>query len=89
MMTLRRRRAWLIGASSGMGLEFGRLLVKAGWTVTISTREPTRLCDAATEIGAIPLCRDVTDRDAVHASAQQVFAEMALELVMVNAGDYR
>jgi len=88
-MTHHRRHAWLIGASSGMGLEFGRLLVKAGWTVTVSAREPTRLRDAANEIGATPLCMDVTDRDAVHASAQQVFAEMVPELVMVNAGDYR
>jgi len=83
------QHAWLIGASSGMGLEFGRLLVRAGWTVTISAREPTRLRDAATEIGATPLCMDVTDRDAVHASAKQVFSKMVPELVMVNAGDYR
>lgn len=80
-----QRHAWLIGASSGIGLEFGRLLVNAGWTVTISAREPTRLCDAATEIGATLLCMDVTDRNAVETVALQVFAE----LVMINAGDYR
>ena len=72
-----------------MGLEFGRLLVKAGWKVTVSAREPTRLRDAATEIGATPLCMDITDRDAVLASAQQLFAETVPDLVMVNAGDYR
>ena len=88
-MSNSQRHAWLIGASSGMGLELGRLLVKAGWTVTISAREPTRLQAAATEIGATPFSMDITDRDAVHAAARQVFAELAPELVMVNAGDYR
>lgn len=72
-----------------MGLEFGRLLVKAGWKVTVSAREPTRLHDAAAEIGATPLSLDITDREAVHASAQQVFSKTVPELVMVNAGDYR
>lgn len=48
----RHRHAWLIGASSGMGLEVGRLLVEAGWTVTVSARDSERLRVAATEIGA-------------------------------------
>jgi len=42
-----RRHAWLIGASSGMGLELGRLLVKAGWAVTLSARDTGRLDQAA------------------------------------------
>lgn len=83
------RHAWLIGASSGMGLELGRLLIEAGWRVTLSAREPIRLRDAALEIGATPLSLDVTDRDAVHACAQQIFAELGPQLVLVNAGDYR
>ena len=85
----RHRHAWLIGASSGMGLEVGRLLVEAGWTVTVSARDPERLRVAATEIGATPLPLDITDQNAVEDCARQVCAERPPELVLVNAGDYR
>ncbi len=81
--------AWLIGASSGMGLELGRLLVAHGWKVTLSARDEHRLRGAAAEIGAAPLRLDVTDRDLVDDCARRVFSGLAPQLVLVNAGDYQ
>ena len=84
-----QRHAWLIGASSGMGLELGRLLVAAGWRVTLSARDENRLRDAAAEIGATPLRLDITNRELVDACAKRIFSASAPQLVLVNAGDYR
>jgi NADP-dependent 3-hydroxy acid dehydrogenase YdfG len=84
-----RRHAWLIGASSGMGLELGRLLVKAGWAVTLSARDTERLDQAAEDIGAAAMALDITDREAVETAAQQIYLHQQPELVLVNAGDYR
>jgi NADP-dependent 3-hydroxy acid dehydrogenase YdfG len=84
-----RRHAWLIGASSGMGLEVGRLLVKAGWAVTLSARDTERLEQAAGDIGAAAMALDITDRAAVETAAQRIYAQRQPQLVLVNAGDYR
>ena len=83
------RHAWLIGASSGMGLEVGRLLVTAGWQVTLSARNPERLNLAAADIGAMPLQLDITDKEGVISCARQLYARQPPALVLVNAGDYR
>jgi len=80
--------AWLVGASSGMGLEVGRLLVKAGWAVTLSARDPDRLDRAAADIGAAALPLDITDRDAVEAAVHQLYRQCPPGLVLINAGDY-
>jgi NAD(P)-dependent dehydrogenase (short-subunit alcohol dehydrogenase family) len=80
--------AWLIGASSGMGLEVGRQLVSLGWRVTLSARNPARLEDAAREIGADSRQLDITDAAQVEASAKEIFSADPPTLVLVNAGDY-
>ena len=82
------RHAWLIGASSGIGLAVGRLLAAHGWTVTLSARDEDRLRSAAAQIGARVEVLDVTDASAVAAAAARVFEDVPPELVMVNAGDY-
>jgi short-subunit dehydrogenase len=82
------QHAWLIGASRGMGLEVGRQLAAAGWRVTLSARDPDRLAQAASELGAAALALDITDRDAVSAGAAQMFAADPPTLIMINAGDY-
>ena len=72
-----------------MGLEVGRLLVKAGWTVTLSARNSERLEQAAGDIGAATLALDITDRAAVETAAQRIYSQRQPQLVLVNAGDYR
>lgn len=83
-----RRHAWLIGASSGMGLEVARLLADEGYALTLSARDAGRLAQASDEIGAAPLPLDITDRVAVESAARQVYATQPPALVLVNAGDY-
>jgi NAD(P)-dependent dehydrogenase (short-subunit alcohol dehydrogenase family) len=84
----RDRHAWLIGASSGMGLEVGRLLATQGWAVTLSARDQGRLESAAGEIGAACRALDVTEPAMVADAAAELFANRPPTLVMVNAGDY-
>lgn len=87
-MTLPKQHAWLVGASAGMGLEVGRLLVSDGWHVTLSARNAARLTDAATQIGADARPVDVTDAEALRATARALFDVHPPSLVLVNAGDY-
>ncbi|MGV6857823.1 MAG: SDR family NAD(P)-dependent oxidoreductase [bacterium] len=84
-----RQRAWLIGASSGMGLEVGRLLAKRGWEVILSARSKENLEQAANAIGATALILDITNRKAVATAAKSLFAARPPQLVLLNAGDYR
>mgnify|MGYP000034164483 FL=1 len=72
-----------------MGLEVGRLLVKAGWAVTLSARDTERLEQAAGDIGAAAMALDITDRAAVETAAQRIYSQRQPQLVLVNAGDYR
>lgn len=83
-----KRHAWLIGASSGMGLEVGRLLVADGWQVTLSARNADRLAGAAAELTCAHAVVDVTDAAAVERVAATLFDDDPPELVLVNAGDY-
>ena len=82
------RNAWLIGASTGVGLELGRLLARQGWQVTLSARNEDQLKQAAEQIGADQLALDITDSEAVRSCAQRLFAQAPPALVVVNAGDY-
>ena len=72
-----------------MGLELGRLLVKAGWAVTLSARDTERLDQAAEDIAAAAMALDITDRAAVETAAQQIYSHRRPQLILVNAGDYR
>lgn len=83
------RHAWLIGASSGMGLEVGRLLRETGWRVTLSARDPERLAAAAAALDCAYRALDVTEADQVARCARVLFDEGPADLVMVNAGDYQ
>ncbi len=82
------KHAWLIGASTGMGLEVGRLLIERGWQVTLSARNPERLAAAAESLGARHRALDVTDPVAVREAAEDLFVASPPQLVLVNAGDY-
>ena len=85
MNTPQDQHAWLIGASSGMGLEVGRLLAAQGWAVTLSARAEERLARAADEIGGDHRVLDVTEPATVAGVAAELFAARPPTLVMVNA----
>lgn len=63
------QRFWVIGASSGIGAELARELVRRGASVAISARKEADLLEvAAGDMDVVPL--DATDRDAVLAAAR-------------------
>lgn len=83
------QHAWLIGASRGMGLETARLLIAAGWRVTISARSAATLETTCASVGATALPLDITDREGVAKASAALFREDPPQLVLINAGDYR
>lgn len=69
--------AWITGAGSGIGLAAARALASAGATVVLSGRRPDPLEAAAAQIRAMGgvaevAALDVTDAEAVAASASQI-----------------
>lgn len=63
------RRFWLVGASSGIGAELAREVVRRGGRVAISARRVEDLeAVAGGDMAVVPV--DATDRDAVAAAAQ-------------------
>lgn len=84
------RRAWIIGASSGIGRAVADALHARGASVIASARRAEALQAWASDAPgrrALPL--DVTDRAAVERAAIDAFAGRALDLVLVCAGHYR
>lgn len=77
------RRALVVGASRGIGLEFAKQYAGDGWTVLATHRAPA---DAARlqAIGAQPLALDVLDTDAPAKLAAAIGE--AVELAIINAG---
>lgn len=84
-----RNRAWVIGASRGLGRELARLLAGEQWQLHLSARDPEALADIATECGATGLPLDATDAEAMRAAADHLYSSGPLQLVVLNVGDYR
>lgn len=84
------RRAWVVGASSGIGLATAAALHAAGAQVTVSARNAQALKDfAAVHPGARALAVDAVDRAAMDAAARELLAAGPLDLVLYCAGYYR
>lgn len=87
-----RRRAFITGAGSGLGLALCTELARAGWTLGRLDRDPVRLAETAPALQALGATlhdqsADVTDEQAF-AAAMEAFVAMAggLELMVNNAG---
>lgn len=82
--------AWITGAGSGIGLAAARALASAGATVVLSGRRPDPLEAAAAQIRATGgvaevAALDVTDAEAVAASASQILRQHGDRMdVLVN-----
>ncbi|MES2940583.1 MAG: SDR family NAD(P)-dependent oxidoreductase [Pseudomonadota bacterium] len=86
----RGKRAWLVGASSGIGAAVAAALHARGATVYISARRmPALEAFAARHPGAMPVAADVTQADAVQAAARVVLDAGPLDLVLYCAGHYQ
>ena len=87
------KRAWVTGASSGLGRASAEALAAEGAAVALSARDEGRLRTATEEIAAatgstcvaVPL--DVTDAAAIEAAAALVEQELGgLDILVANAG---
>ncbi len=74
------------GANRGLGLEFARQYVEAGWNVIATCRDPAK-ADALRGLGTkLAIHRlDVTDFPAVNALARKL-ADASIDVLIANAG---
>ncbi|MFC1665726.1 SDR family NAD(P)-dependent oxidoreductase [Pseudomonadota bacterium] len=92
LFSLKGKTALVTGASSGLGLEFARVLAKAGADVAIVARRTGRLNTAKKElvnsgfnICALPM--DVADRHSVDETVDQIEESFApVDILVNNAG---
>lgn len=86
MTSLQGQRAWVIGASSGIGAEVARELDARGCTVLISARDVDglqRVADGRMQV----LRADFTDREGMERAAEQAGVALGgLDLVVIAAG---
>lgn len=82
------RRAIIIGATSGIGLEVARLLYADGWTIGIAGRRENRLLAIADELGSrvttMPI--DVTADDAAERLNKLISKTGGADLIFLSAG---
>lgn len=87
-----RRRAFITGAASGLGLALAEELARDGWRIGLADVQEHRLQRAALQVRALggnatPYPLDVTDAAAFHETAQTfVTAHDGVDLVINNAG---
>jgi 3-oxoacyl-[acyl-carrier protein] reductase len=79
--------AWVLGASSGLGLASAQVLAAEGARVAMSSRDPARLEQAAKQVGGTAFPLDVSDGDAIVAVAQQIENDLGgFDILVANAG---
>jgi short-subunit dehydrogenase len=85
-VSLEAVRAWVVGASSGIGAALARELADRGARVAVSGRRRALLDEVAGDRMVVEEC-DVTSLNGVHASAETVTRALGgLDLVVVAAG---
>ncbi len=83
------KTVWLLGASTGIGCATAAALHAQGAQVIVSARhQPTLLAFEHAHPGARVLPLDSTDKQAVKAAADKVFAQGRLDVVVYCAGYY-
>ncbi len=88
---LQGKRAWILGASGGLGLAIATELSAQGARVAISSRSLERLSRAAEKIAATPVPLDVSEGSgAVESACAEVSNALSgLDIVVVNQGGPR
>ena len=76
----------ITGANKGLGFASARILISAGHTVYLGSRNAERGRRAAEQLGARPVELDVTDDASVAAAAKTVEADGSLDVLVNNAG---
>ena len=87
MGSLSGKRAWVTGASSGIGAATARLLAEHGAQVVLSARREDRLRALARELGsAVVQPVDVADRRAMERLGEELDAMGGVDILVANAG---
>lgn len=87
---LQGKRAWITGASSGIGAATARKLAESGVSLILSARREERLRALAAELSAqvpvqvMPL--DIANREQVADAGLQMLADGAVDILINNAG---
>lgn len=76
----------ITGANKGLGFATARLLIAAGHTVYLGSRDAERGRRAGEQIGARSVQLDVTDDASVAAAAKALEADGGLDVLVNNAG---
>ena len=76
----------ITGANRGLGFATARVLICAGHTVYLASRDAERGRRAAEQLGARAVQLDVTDDASVAAAAKTVEADGGLDVLVNNAG---
>jgi NADP-dependent 3-hydroxy acid dehydrogenase YdfG len=84
------KRVWVIGASTGIGAETARLLLKKSARVALSARRAESLADiAAGNPNALVAALDITDHASVIAARDLLLSSwQQIDLVLIVAGGY-
>ena len=77
------KTAWILGGGTGLGAETAKGLIARGWTVAISGRRTEPLEALKASHGAHPYPLDVTDREAVNATAGKIASDLGSIDLMV------
>ena len=88
-----RKRAILVGASTGLGAALAKKLAREGWTLALLSRRSAVLADLCADLNAdgvtraIPYEHDVTDYDEVPSLLTKIVADLGgLDLFIFNSG---
>ncbi len=80
------KTALVTGASSGMGKEIARRLIKDGYKVYVTARSETSL-DELTRLGARPIAMDITRDDEICVAVDRILSESGgVDVLVNNAG---
>ncbi len=86
-MDLRNAVALITGGSSGIGYAIAQCLAANGTRVAITGRDQGRLTQAARELGAHPVCADVSVEADVERTYREVLQKFGdLDILVNNAG---
>ncbi len=81
-----KKTALVTGASSGMGKDIAKRLIKDGFQVYVAARNVEKMSDLA-GLGARPLRLDVTNEDEIKAAVDTILAEVGgVDVLVNNAG---
>ncbi|MFG1420029.1 SDR family NAD(P)-dependent oxidoreductase, partial [Xanthobacter sp. V0B-10] len=86
MFAKSKKTALVTGASSGMGKDIAKRLIKDGFQVYAAARSVEKMNDLAA-LGARPLRLDVSNEDEIKAAVDTILAEVGgVDVLVNNAG---